>query len=69
MQIKVSKTNQPAWHEVTVRANLPENLMKLQEIAYNLWWVWNSDAKNIFRDIDLDASHALGNLRQSLHDG
>ena len=57
MQVKVSNANQPLWHEVTVRANLPENLKKLQEIAYNLWWVWNSDAKNLFRDIDLDAWH------------
>ena len=57
MQVKVSNVNQPAWHEVIVRANMPENLKKLQEIAYNLWWVWNSDAKNLFRDIDLDAWH------------
>jgi len=57
MNVKVSNVNQPAWHEVTVHANLPENLKKLQEIAYNLWWVWNSDAKNIFRDIDLDEWH------------
>ena len=40
-----------------MHANLPANLNKLQEIAYNLWWVWNSDAKNIFRYIDNDAWH------------
>ena len=55
MVIKVSNTNQPNWTEVKVNANLPENLHKLQEIAYNLWWVWNSDAKNIFRSIDAEA--------------
>lgn len=57
MVIRVSNTNQPNWTEVTVHANLPANLNKLQEIAYNLWWVWNSDAKNIFRYIDNDAWH------------
>ena len=57
MQVKVSEVNQPSWHEMTIHANLPENLKKLQEIAYNLWWVWNSDAKNLFRDIDIDAWH------------
>ena len=57
MQVKVSEVNQPSWHEMTIHANLPENLKKLQEIAYNLWWVWSSDAKNIFRDIDIDAWH------------
>ncbi|MBQ0153371.1 MAG: alpha-glucan family phosphorylase [Bacteroidales bacterium] len=56
--IKVSHVNQPNWLEITVRANLPKNLEKLQEIAYNLWWVWNSDAKNIFRYIDNDLWHA-----------
>ena len=62
MVIKVSNTNQPNWTEVKVNANLPENLHKLQEIAYNLWWVWNSEAKNIFRYIDNDAWHkALSN--------
>ena len=57
MVIKVSNTNQPNWTEVKVNANLPKNLHKLQEIAYNLWWVWNSEAKNIFRYIDNDAWH------------
>ena len=57
IKIKVNNTNQPAWKEVMVHANLPESLKKLQEIAYNLWWVWNSDAKNIFRYIDLDVWH------------
>lgn len=57
MNIKVSNVNQPQWKEVNVRAKLPQNLDKLQEIAYNLWWVWNADAKNIFRYIDNDAWH------------
>ena len=55
--IKVSQVNQPAWSEITVHANLPENLKKLQELAYNLWWVWNSDAKNVFRSVDREAWH------------
>ncbi|MBR1480602.1 MAG: alpha-glucan family phosphorylase [Paludibacteraceae bacterium] len=57
MKIKVNNVNQPAWKEVTVHANLPKNLHKLQELAYNLWWVWNADAKNIFRYIDNEAWH------------
>ncbi len=57
MNIKVSNVNQPQWKEVNVHANLPANLNKLQELAYNMWWVWNSDAKNIFRYIDREAWH------------
>ncbi|MBQ8099794.1 MAG: alpha-glucan family phosphorylase [Paludibacteraceae bacterium] len=57
MRIKVSNVNQTNWKEIDVHQNLPENLKKLQEIAYNLWWSWDSDAKNIFRHIDNDAWH------------
>ncbi|MBQ7191543.1 MAG: alpha-glucan family phosphorylase [Paludibacteraceae bacterium] len=56
-KIKVSNAGQPVWKEVTVQSNLPKGLEKLREIAYNLWWVWNSDAKNIFRYIDNEAWH------------
>ncbi len=35
-----------------VRSNMPDNLCKLEEIAYNLWWCWDSDARNLFRSID-----------------
>ena len=57
MRIKSSNVNQAQWKEIDVHQNLPENLKKLEEIAYNLWWVWNSDAKNIFRHIDNEAWH------------
>ncbi|MGN0208387.1 MAG: alpha-glucan family phosphorylase, partial [Paludibacteraceae bacterium] len=57
MNIKVSNVNQPQWKEVNVRAKLPANLDKLQELAYNLWWVWNSEGKNLFRQIDNEAWH------------
>ena len=52
MRIKVSNVNQAAWKDINVHANLPEELKKLEELAYNLWWVWNTDAKNLFRHID-----------------
>ena len=31
---------------------LPENLEKLREVAYNLHWNWNPDAKELFRRLD-----------------
>ena len=57
MQIKVSNASPMQFREVTVQAHLPQNLNKLRELAYNLWWVWNSDAKNLFRQIDNDLWH------------
>ncbi len=55
MKIKVNNVNEPNWKVINVKSNLPENLKKLEEIAHNLWWVWNSDAKNMFRTISPDS--------------
>jgi len=35
-----------------VSANLPENLGKLKELAYNYWWCWNYQGKELFYRID-----------------
>jgi len=55
MKIKVNNVNEPNWKVINVKSNLPENLKKLEEIAHNIWWVWNSDAKNMFRTICHDS--------------
>ena len=34
--------------------NLPESLQKLEDLAYNLWFGWNPDARDLFREIDVD---------------
>ena len=60
MKVKVSNVNQAVWKECNVHATLPAGLSKLQEIAYNLWWCWNGDAKDLFRYIDLDEWHRAG---------
>ncbi|MCX7880287.1 MAG: alpha-glucan family phosphorylase [Ignavibacteria bacterium] len=31
-----------------VTAKLPHNISKLKELAYNYWWCWNYDAKDLF---------------------
>ena len=49
MNVKVSNVNQPIWKECNVHATLPVELSKLQEIAYNVWWSWYGDAKDLFR--------------------
>ena len=54
MKLQVSNTNAPQWRDVTVKAELPSKLKPLEEIAKNLWWVWNSDAKALFRDLNPD---------------
>ncbi len=60
MKIQVSNTNSPIWRDSTVKTELPAKLKPLEKLAKNLWWVWNSDAKNLFRDLDPDTWRATG---------
>ena len=57
MKIKADYTNAPAWKMLTVKATLPEELKCLDEIAHNMWWVWNFEARDLFRDLDPEIYH------------
>ncbi|MDD2797524.1 MAG: alpha-glucan family phosphorylase [Bacteroidales bacterium] len=52
MKVQVSNTNSPVWRDITVKSHLPSELSKLSEIAKNIWWVWNYEAKRMFASID-----------------
>lgn len=60
MKIKTNLVNDISWKELNVKSNLPESVKKLEEIARNIWWVWNSDAKNMFRTINAEAWKEAG---------
>ncbi|HSM25423.1 MAG TPA: alpha-glucan family phosphorylase, partial [Anaerolineaceae bacterium] len=36
----------------SVNFNLPRRIHRLAELSYNMWWVWNHDAQQLFRLID-----------------
>ena len=57
MKIKADYANAPAWKELTVKSSLPEQLKCLDEIAHNMWWVWNYEARDLFRDLAPDLYH------------
>ena len=57
MKIKADYTNSPSWKILTVKATLPEELKCLDEIAHNMWWVWNFEARDLFRDLDPELYH------------
>ncbi len=52
MKIQVSNVNTPNWKDVTVKSRIPEELKQLSEIARNIWWSWNYEATELFRDLD-----------------
>ena len=52
MKLKSNSVNDAAWKNVVVKSNLPKSLNKLDELAQNIWWAWDSEAKKLFREID-----------------
>jgi len=46
--------------EFKVVPYLPERLKPLMKIANNLWWVWNFEAIDLFRRIDVDLWREVG---------
>ena len=60
MKLQVSNTNEPVWRNATVSTELPKALKPLEELSKNLWWVWNSAGKNLFRDLDHDLWRKVG---------
>jgi len=60
MKIQVSNTNAPTWRDLTVKAELPAKLKPLEELAKNLWWVWNSEGKTLFHDISPELWRSTG---------
>lgn len=35
-----------------VKFSLPRRIKRLEELAFNLWWVWHPEAQRLFREID-----------------
>ncbi len=52
MKIKASYVNAPQWKEITVKSTLPEQLACLDELAHNMWWSWNYEARDLWRELD-----------------
>lgn len=51
MKIKVNNESTPIWKELTVESSLPKELEKVSELAKNIWWVWNSEAIELFESM------------------
>ncbi|MBO1364393.1 alpha-glucan family phosphorylase [Prevotella sp. A2931] len=52
MKIKADYANAPQWKELSIKSRLPEQLECLDELAHNMWWAWNYEARNLFKSLD-----------------
>ncbi len=42
----------PNWRKLFVESSIPEKLAPLKELSKNLWWVWNTETRELFKSID-----------------
>ncbi len=50
--IKSPVVEEAVWKKIIVESALPESLNPLRELSMNLWWVWNSEARDLFQSIN-----------------
>lgn len=52
MKIKADYANEPQWKELSIKSRLPEELKCLDELAHNMWWAWNYEARELWKSLD-----------------
>lgn len=60
MKIKADYANAPQWKEVTIKSTLPKELKCLDELAHNMWWAWNNEARELWKSLDKDLYEEVG---------
>ena len=60
MKIKANYVNVPSWKQLTIKSTLPAELECLDEIAHNLWWSWNYEARDLWRSLDRELFEKCG---------
>ena len=60
MKVKTNYANAPVWREVNVKSRIPEPLKMLGKMARNIWWAWNDEATEMFRELDPELWQVVG---------
>ena len=60
MKIKADYTNTPQWKTLNIKSTLPKQLECLNELAHNMWWAWNYEARNLFKSLDENLYEEVG---------
>jgi len=58
-----NRHNKPQWMGMIVQSNFPDSLKELNDLASNIWWTWNYEAKELFEEID---SHLWNKYRNPI---
>ncbi len=60
MKIKASNANQVAFRQIAVKSHIPDELKKIEELAHNMWWSWNHEARSLFTHLDEKLYNEVG---------
>ncbi|MDY6934980.1 MAG: alpha-glucan family phosphorylase [Spirochaetota bacterium] len=56
-----SHSTRPRFRQFSIKSTIPDELDKLRELAYNLWWSWNTDAQELFSMLNPELFERLKN--------
>jgi phosphorylase/glycogen(starch) synthase len=45
------KPDRPEWKKILVQSPLPNSQHPIKDLAYNLWWSWNTEATELFKNL------------------
>jgi phosphorylase/glycogen(starch) synthase len=51
----------PRFRQFSIKSSIPQEIKRLRELAYNLWWGWNQDAYELFSRLDPVLYEKMGN--------
>ncbi len=60
MKIKADYSNTPVWKEFSIKSRLPEQLQCLDQLAHNMWWAWNYEARDLWKSLDENLYEEVG---------
>jgi glycogen phosphorylase/synthase len=51
-EMVIPTESKPVWKKIIVKSKLPDSLLRLGELAQNLWWTWDDEAQELYETID-----------------
>lgn len=69
MEYSSYHVNVPQWREITVGSHLPAELRRFAEMAHNLWWTWNEDAKSLYSGLNRNYGKRRNRIRYCFWNG
>src|SRR5437667_9013 len=52
LEVRVARRRMSTMNRYSAITPLPERISRLGELAVDLWWSWNADARAVFRRLD-----------------